>query len=179
MAKRPSQPSSEFVGLLTAHQADLWAYIISLLPGDSEVADVLQKTNLVLWNEQKKFQTGTNFPAWAFAIARFEVLSHLKRKKRKGVVLLDNELLETIASEAPGGLESGELRLAALENCLKKLRPEDRELLDHRYQSHLGLETFSKRVGRSVSSLSVTLHRLRTELRKCIRNRIAAEGAQS
>lgn len=179
MFKDRSQPSSEFVGLLTAHQADLWAFIIALLPGDSEVADVLQKTNLVLWKGQKKFKPGTNFLAWSFTIARFEVLTHLKKKKRHGPILLDGELLEMIASEAPDEIERADRRLAALENCLKKLRPEDRELLNHRYQSHLGLEKFSKRVGRSVSSLSVTLHRLRTELRKCIANRIAEEGRAS
>ena len=179
MPRDNPQSSAEFVGLLTLHQADLWAFIITLMPGDSEVADVLQKTNLVLWNEQKKFKKGTNFLAWSFTIARFEVLTHWKNRKRQGQVLLDNELLDTIAAEAPGEMDRADQRLAALENCLEKLRPVDRELLDHRYQSHLGLETFSKRVGRSVSSLSVTLHRLRTELRKCIRNRFATEGARS
>ena len=85
---RDNPPSSaEFVGLLTLHQADLWAFIITLMPGDSEVADVLQKTNLVLWNEQKKFKKGTNFLAWSFTIARFEVLTHWKNRKRQGQVL--------------------------------------------------------------------------------------------
>jgi RNA polymerase sigma-70 factor (ECF subfamily) len=104
------------------------------------------------------------------------VLAHIKKQKRRGQVLLDEELLETIACEAPEELGRADLRLAALENCLNKIRTEDRELLIHRYQSASGLEEFSERVGRSVSSLSVTLHRLRIALRKCIQNQIAPGG---
>lgn len=168
-------PSAEFVSLLTKHQPDLWSYIITLMPGDPDTADILQKTNLVLWTKQQEFAPGTNFRAWAFAVARFEVLAHLKRQKREGFVLLDDELLETIAQEAPSSLTPSDVRLAALERCLNKLRPQDRELLDHRYRSHSGLDEFAARVGRSVSALSVTLHRLRSALRKCVQDQMLKE----
>lgn len=176
MSEQSPELFAEFVSLLTEYQPDLWSFIISLMPGDSEVGDVLQKTNLVLWVKREKFEAGSNFRAWAFAIARLEVLAHIKKQKRRGQVLLDEELLETIACEAPEELGRADLRLAALENCLNKIRTEDRELLIHRYQSASGLEEFSERVGRSVSSLSVTLHRLRIALRKCIQNQIAPGG---
>lgn len=170
--------SAEFVTLLTKHQPDLWSYIITLMPGDADTADVLQKTNLVLWTKQQNFESGTNFRAWAFAVARFEVLAHLKKNKREGIVLLDDELLDRIAHEAPDALAPSELRLAALERCLNKVRPQDRALLEHRYRSNLGLDEFASRVGRSVSALSVTLHRLRVSLRKCVRDQlILEEGA--
>lgn len=179
MSEDSPQSIAAFVSLLTAHQPDLWAFIISLMPGDPEVADVLQKTNLILWNKREKFEADTNFRAWSFTIARFEVLTHLKKQKRHGIVLLDEELLETIACEAPETLAHTDQRLAALDVCLKKLRPEDRELIDYRYKSGLGLEGFSERVGRSVSSLSVTLHRLRAALRKCVDTRMVSEGGAS
>ena len=173
------ESSAEFVSLLTRHQPDLWSYIITLMPGDPETADVLQKTNLVLWTKQQNFEPGTNFRAWAFAVARFEVLAHLKRHKREGVVLLDDELLELVAHEAPDALAASDRRLAALEHCLNKLRPQDRELLDHRYRSNLGLDEFAARVGRSVSALSVTLHRLRSGLRKCVQEQLIREEGAS
>jgi RNA polymerase sigma-70 factor (ECF subfamily) len=167
---------AEFVSLLTKHQPDLWSYIITLMPGDPDTADVLQKTNLVLWTKQQDFTSGTNFRAWAFAVARFEVMAHLKKQKREGIVLLDDELLEKIADEAPEVLAPSDARLAALERCLNKLRAQDRELLDHRYRSNVGLDEFAARVGRSVSALSVTLHRLRAALRKCVQNQMINEG---
>ncbi len=171
--------SADFVSLLTKHQPDLWSYIISLMPGQADSADVLQTTNIVLWTKQKDFNTGTNFRAWAFTVARFEVLAHFKKKKREGLVLLDDELLDILAEEAPSALVASDLRLAALEQCLKKLRPQDHELLEHRYKSNLGLDEFAARVDRSVSSLSVTLHRLRASLRKCVNGHMQEEGGLS
>ena len=179
MSANNPPPFAEFVTLLTEHQPDLWAYIITLMPGHPDVADVLQETNLVLWSKQEKFETGTNFRAWAFAIARFEVLNHLKKQKRNRILLLDEELLDTISHEAPEAIAPAEQRLKALEFCLEKLRPQDRELIDHRYWSRQGLDEFAEQVGRSVSALSVTLHRLRAALRKCVKDQIATEGGPS
>ncbi len=173
------QSLADFVGLLTRHQPDLLAFIISLMPGDPDVSDVLQKSNLVLWNKRALFEEGTSFRAWAFSIARFEVLNHLKKQRRSRPVLLDHDLLETLANEAPAELDSNDRRLGALESCLASLRPQDRELLEHRYHSGLGLHEYAERAGRSVSSLSVTLNRLRTALRQCVARRLASEGGRA
>jgi RNA polymerase sigma-70 factor (ECF subfamily) len=179
MSSANHECSAEFVSLLTGHQPDLWSYLITLMPGDPDTADVLQKTNLVLWTKRQDFEPGTNFRAWAFAVARFEVLAHLKKRKREGIVLLDDDLLDMIAQEAPDALAASDRRLAALERCLHKLRPQDRELLDHRYRSNVGLDEFAARVGRSVSALSVTLHRLRGSLRKCVQDQLVREEGAS
>ena len=40
---------AEFVSQIAKHQAALHAYIISLMPGMDGVDDVLQETNMVLW----------------------------------------------------------------------------------------------------------------------------------
>lgn len=175
MSVSDTQSSIPFVSLLTQHQGDLWAYVITLLPGDSDTADVLQKVNMVLWTKQKDFKIGTNFRAWAFAVARFEVLAHLKTKKRLGFVLLDEELLDTMANEAPDMVRPNDQRLRALEHCMRLLRKQDQELLNHRYCTNHALSELAERVGKSVSTLSVTLHRLRSALRECINRRIREE----
>jgi RNA polymerase sigma-70 factor (ECF subfamily) len=176
MPDQNSQSLADFVGLLTRHQSDLQAFIISLMPGDPEVSDVLQKSNLVLWNKRGLFAEGSGFIPWAFAVARFEVLNHLKKQRRSRPVLLDENLFETLASEAPEEFDFHDRRLASLEICLCKLRPQDRELLEHRYRSGLSLQEYASRAMRSVSSLSVTLNRLRTILRRCVARRLATEG---
>jgi len=94
-------------------------------------------------------------------------------------VLLDEELIDTVALEAAEEIDSVDLRMAALEVCLEKLRPQDRDLLHHRYRTGHGLEDYARQFGRSVSSLSVTLYRLRNALRKCVNGRMAMEGGPS
>lgn len=169
-------PSPEFVGLLTSHQADLWAYLLSLMPGSPDVADVLQKTNVVLWAKREQFEIGTNFRAWGFAVARFEVMNHRKRQRDEKRFVFDDDLLEKLADEAPEVLPPAQAKLDALEHCLALLRPKDRDLLDHRYRNGAGLDAYAKRSGRSISALSVTLFRLRVSLRRCISQHLAGKG---
>jgi len=163
-----AENSAQFVSQLTVHQADLWAFITSQLPGSPDISDVLQKTNLTLWNKRTDFQEGTNFRAWSMTIARFEVLAHLKTCKRGNWLVFNDQLLETMATEAPDSIPQSGMRLNLLEQCMQRLQPNHQELLNHRYQSQEGLDDYAAKTGRSVSSLSVTLHRIRATLKKCI-----------
>ncbi|WP_193213404.1 sigma-70 family RNA polymerase sigma factor [Luteolibacter marinus] len=174
MPEPSSRPDAfaDFVSLLTMHQADLWAFLISLMPGHPDVGDVLQQTNIVLWKKQSQFRPGSDFRAWAFKVARYEMLHHLRSRRRDDWVPMNEQLADTIAQEMPDRLAARQPRLAALEGCLAKLRPQDRKLLEHRYQKGNNLESFSRASGRSVSALSVTLFRLRTALRKCVANQL-------
>lgn len=177
------QQTAEYVGLIGSHQASLRAFIISLMPGVDGVSDVLQETNLVLWEKRAKYQAGTNFGAWAFTIARLEVKSHRKRMRRAGLVLLDDALAESLAEQLQqrhaDQAEESEQRLGALENCLSRLSDDQRELVEHRYYSESNLADFAERCGRPVESLRVSLVRIRAALRKCIASEINLNRARS
>lgn len=169
----------EFVSLLTAHQSDLWAFLIAMMPGHPDVADVLQKTNLVLWEKRGSFELGTNFRAWALTVGRFEALKHLKSLRRDQIFVFDDELLDQLADDVEASLPQTQTRLEALKHCLDQLRPQDRELLEHRYSSSEILGSYAKSRGRSVSSLSVTLFRLRALLRQCVSRQLLVEGGHA
>jgi RNA polymerase sigma-70 factor (ECF subfamily) len=174
---------AEFVGLIGRHQAALRAYIISLMPGVEGVSDVLQETNLVLWEKRMKFRPGTNFGAWAFTIARLNVMAHRKQLRRAGLPLLDQDLAERLAEQLTERhekrSEDSEDRLSVLEKCLSRLAPSERNLIEHRYFLNSTLETFAERCGRPVESLRVSLFRIRAALRKCIASEIAVNRAKS
>ena len=160
----------EFVAQLTKNQGRIRAFIVTLMPGSPDVGDVLQETNLTLWKSRERFRPGTNFLAWAFKVARLEVLHYrarMKRAKRNDGILLSEELMDLIVEDIP---ESGdyEVYLKALESCKSKLSKEQRELLEIRYHSGCSLEQFAQQTGRKASVLRVTLLRIRTALRLCI-----------
>jgi len=174
-----TDPSSTFVSLITQHQGDVWAFILTLMPGHSDAQDVLQKTNIVLWQKREEFIIGTNFRAWALTCARFTVMDHLKRLKTDKIRYFDDELIQTMASEITERAGASNPRLEVLEQCLQKLRPQDRELIEFRYSQDGKLDQYASQLGRSVSALSVSLHRLRSQLRKCISINILPGGAKS
>lgn len=172
MSSVPGQSANaqcNFIGLITQHQASLRAYIISLMPGIEGASDLLQSTNLILWEKKESFQPGTNFIAWAFAIARYEVLNHKRKQQRqKPIISLDADLVDELAHYSLLPPEETELRLRALEHCLSKLSLDELELVQNRYASDTTLQRYAERIGRPFGSLRVTLHRIRSGLRKCI-----------
>lgn len=169
---------SEYVQLLTDHQAMIRAYIVSLLPGAPGVDDVIQETNGVLWRKRRDFQLGTEFSAWALTVAKFQVMAHWKSLKTRRWVTLDEAVLEGMAEDMEQDLSATEeeQRVRALRECLGELRPGERELILERYWKRTRLQDFAVVSGRSMSGLKVTLFRLRAALKRCIDRRLMEEG---
>lgn len=161
----------EFVTQLTASQSRIRGFIVSLMPGSPDVGDVLQETNLTLWKSQARYRVGTNFLAWAFTIARLEVLHHRTRAKRRGHILITDELLDMLADEIPDS-DDHDAYLCALDSCKSKLTETQRELIDVRYEPGHSLESHARQTGRKASALRIALMRIRTALRDCIERTI-------
>ena len=154
------------------------SYIISQAPGSPDVRDILQETNILLWEKMDQFKIGSNFGAWACTIAYYKVLEYRKKQAKDGVLVFGDELLasfsEEIKQRPSDALENKRL---ALRHCLSKVSDKDKHLLDARYTSNRGeLNRVSDETGRSLASLRVNLHRLRASLHNCITKRIAIEG---
>lgn len=177
--KTPSGTDAEMaddavVALLTEVQLPLRLYVQSLLPGDAAAADVAQQANAVIWRKRAEFAPGTNFKAWAFAVARYEVLNYRKQQARDARLVFTDEVEAAFAEDLSQRRDESESRHEALRACLKKLRSQDRELLMHRYGSAENLKTFAAHSGRSVGGLKVSLHRLRNTLLACMERELAS-----
>ena len=170
---------SQIVAQLTQIQVPLRLYVQSLLPGDSSASDVSQITNAKIWEKRAEFTLGTHFKAWAFSIARFEVLNYRKQQARDSRLVFGHELEETFAEELAEENDLLERRHLALKQCLGKLRSSDRELLMHRYASTETLLGYAQKSGRSIGGLKVTLHRLRNALLSCIEKHVGPELLES
>ena len=161
----------DFVVLLTSHQGLLHAFLTSLLPGERCIDDVFQQANLVLWKKRAEFQSGSNFRAWALAVARWEARAWLNRQRRGAWLTFSDELAETMLaafadSTEPQSADNG--TLDSLRLCLGKLKDNDRLLVLSHYQHDKSLAECSRIFNRSSDSLKVTLFRIRQALRRCI-----------
>ncbi|MEN9018989.1 MAG: sigma-70 family RNA polymerase sigma factor [Verrucomicrobiaceae bacterium] len=165
-----------YVKLMTKHQGNLRAFIISLMPGSPDVADVLQEANAVLWQKRDRFEHGTNFLAWAFKIARYEVLRQRDRTKRDHRLEFSDKLVDALAEMVPPE-ESDEEVMSALDGCLAKLKKEQRQLVEARYTPGRSLEQQAEQIGSSPGSLRVALHRIRADLKHCIELTLANRSA--
>ncbi len=171
-ASKNSPNLSEFVSLLTEHQSVMRGYITKLIPNVSDVRDVLQITNVALWERREDFTMGTNFQAWALATARFRAMQHRQKMKRDNVLVFDDDLVEVLAEETNVDLEKTEEMKIALEVCLGKLKPRDAALVSARYHESVPLAEYAHTDGRTEGSLRVILNRLRSSLKDCIDNQV-------
>ena len=165
----PPTGEDEFVAELTRNQFALKAFIRSLLTDKSISDDILQETNLVLWKKRSDFAPGTNFKSWAFRVAYFQTLALLKKDRSKPWQQADEELLERLASESAEIAEQYDERRAALTHCLGKLNEKERSLITARYETEQTIIDLSKRLCRPVGSIRVSLCRIRSSLRECIK----------
>ena len=168
--------AADTIRQISLNQAALLAYILTLHPDRSEAQDILQETNVVLWQKIGEFRQGTNFKAWAFRIAYLQTLAHFKRIKRNHWLGFSSELVETLADEAELMLADFEQRQIALRSCIQNLPDKDREILRAHYESGQPLVEVSHQLGRSIGALKQVLFRVRRALRTCIESRLA-EGA--
>jgi RNA polymerase sigma-70 factor (ECF subfamily) len=102
------------------------------------------------------------------------VLNYRKQQARDSRLVFSGELEQFIAAELAGEELNVEERLEALRGCLSKLRPQDRQLLLHRYSNRGTLAEYADTIGRSLGGLKVTLHRLRSALLLCMERRLGA-----
>jgi RNA polymerase sigma-70 factor, ECF subfamily len=171
-----SSDETQFVAQLTAHQLMLTLYVRSLLPGDPAAIDVLQQANAKIWEKRHSFEMGSNFRAWAFAIARFEVLDYRKDRARHARLTFSEDLESIIANELSSQHDDIAVRSDALSKCLQLMNTANRELLLHRYSSDQSINDYAQSSGRSAAGLRVTLHRLRNQLLECVQRKLNGQS---
>ena len=158
----------DFASQITGSQQRLYAYIRSLLDNSASAWDVLQETNVVLWKKQAEFQPGTNFDAWAFTVARFQVLAWLRDRKREPLDVMTPELCELMAAEAAVETADFDGRLVALQKCREQLPERGRRLVELYYERGRSVKQVGDDLKMGAEAVKQALFRLRRLLQDCI-----------
>jgi len=171
-----AQQQAQHVQLITAAQRRLYGYILTMLPSPEKADDVLQETNVVLWEKIDEFEPGTNFMAWARRVAYFQVKAYLKRHRPRGIIALDGPVLDAVARAAERESDRFEEHHHALRDCLEKLPDEDRNLIRMRYGDEYSVTEMATLCGRTAGALRQALYRIRGNLRRCVQNQVKPEA---
>ena len=163
-----------FLRTFTAQEPALRAYVRRLVPTRADADDVLQEVSVVLWEKFAEFREGGDFRAWAFGVARYEVLAWLRDRGRDRMVL-DEEVVAKLAEETAEHEPVLEEQRVALERCLEKVAPEQRGLLMEAYQSGARIQKVAAESGRTVAGFYQWLHRMRRLLLDCVQREFGKE----
>lgn len=163
-----------FLRLFTANDAAIRGFVRSLVPSRQDADDVMQEVAVVLW---KKFAElpDEDFRRWSFGVARYAVLAWRRDKARDRHVFGD-DTLDLLAGEAEKAMANDDAQREALENCLKKLSRDQRELVRKAYEPGVRIDRLASSLGRSAMALYKSLHRIRLALIDCTRRELGKEG---
>lgn len=162
-----------FMRLLTGCQSQLYAYLCSLTGNGASAQNVLQETNLVLWDKAADYDPRRPFLPWAYTFAYLQVMAWRKKRQRDRLVF-DEDLLARISDSFSRREGAGDRRLDALEGCMQGLEPEQRTLVDRRYVRGDSVNNIARDIGKGPNVVSAALYRIRKTLMDCIQGKLAS-----
>jgi RNA polymerase sigma-70 factor (ECF subfamily) len=176
MADPATEDLDAYVQDLTASQSRLRAFVLASLGNYADTADVLQRTNLVLWKKAREFRPGAPFLPWALTIARYEILSFVRDSKRDRHVF-DSDVAELMLDVATEDAADPNDRRLALRACLEKLPGHNRELLWMRYGDERSIRQIATVSSRSEDAVKSLFLRIRKALERCVEARLKGSDA--
>ena len=165
--------SREYHQLFVESQRRIYAFIRTLLPDFNDSQDVFQNTCIILLGKADQFEPGTDFTKWACRIAYYEVCNFRRRKGKE--TTFTSETIEALQSEQMQKREYLDARHDALVNCLEKLHPNERKLLEARYRRNASLHDVAAELARPLGTTKKILQRIRRNLQQCIERTLARE----
>lgn len=151
----------------------LRAYVFAATCDYHETNDVLQEVWRVLCAKIDAFDDSRPFRPWAMGVTRLQVLKWRQSKARSREILAP-DTIELLADTAEQCAAEIDIRTQYLRECLGRLTLAARRILRMKYFEGLRATNIAAQLGRSVSSVEMTLVRGRRALRRCVERKIAA-----
>jgi RNA polymerase sigma-70 factor (ECF subfamily) len=169
-----------FEVLLSRYRRPLFGFLYRYLGQTEKAEEVFQEVFFEVIRARKRYRPEAKFAAWIFRIARNRAVDRLRRDGFRDMESLDVELnpqgqggetrLSMVASGKPGPEELTQARELerALEDALKKLPPEQREVFWLKEKSGLTMAEIADMTGVSQntvkSRLRYALEKIRADL---------------
>lgn len=163
-----SPNETDFVTALAAGQRDLWAFILSVVPSQSDCEDILQEVNLALWGKRDLYNGDKKFLPWALGFTVIEIQRY-RTRSAKNRLWFSDEAIASIATEwsEPDPFVEGSRH--ALDNCVHKLREAERLVIEAKYRKDMSVKEIADNLGLSSSAIYKTLSRALRALKECVK----------
>ena len=173
-----SDKHESFISLLSKHGGMLRGMIRNGVRGQMEVDEVMQRVSLIAWEKFEQLEKLDDFPRWAAAIARFEIMK-FRRERARDRLQFNDRVTQMLMTESIEETEIRDHRIHLLEECLKELPEDRRELLMQAYESESSMKELAEQVGRTPDALYQMMSRLRITLLLCIERKMGKQAVSS
>ena len=164
-----SDKHESFISLLSKHGGMLRGMIRNGVR--TEVDEVMQRVSLIAWKKFGQLNDPSDFPKWAAAIARFEIMK-FRRERARDRLQFNDRVTQMLITEPIEETEVRDHRIHLLEECLNELPQDRRELLMQAYGSESSMKKLAELIGRTPEALYQMMSRLRMTLLLCVERKI-------
>jgi RNA polymerase sigma-70 factor, ECF subfamily len=149
--------------LFARHQQRVYRFALRLLGNSATAEDVVSDVFIDLWRHAAKFEGRARVSTWLLAIARNKAFSAMRGR-------VDQPLDDALAEAIPDLAITAEETLAAsrrgtiLRNCLERLSPAHREVIDLVYYHEKSIEEVSTIIGVPAATVKTRMFYARRRL---------------
>jgi len=165
-----------FLSLFLRSEREIFRYVAALVPNITDAEDIVQQAALALWEKFDDYDPNQPFTPWACRFALNKARQWIERKQR-WQALLERGLAEELAQRRQDLQPEFERRLKHLEDCVSKLDPSQRFLVESYYYKRADIESLAEGFGRTPAATYKMLQRVRQALQICIERHTQPEVA--
>ncbi len=170
--------SHAFTELVRKHHQDLRGFLVRRVGNLAVADDLAQDVFLAAVRQISTIGKEGSFRAWLFTVARNKAADHLRRAPREKTNESEIEVLiaqENIARTQQQDMMDEELLMTTLKECMAKLNPRSRSLIESFYFHDESAEKIAASTNQKGNTIRMALLRTRKALAVCIRRRLGTE----
>jgi RNA polymerase sigma-70 factor (ECF subfamily) len=154
--------------LFARHHVRVYRFVLRLVGNPTTAEDLISEVFLDVWRQADRFEGRSAVSTWMLAIARFKALSALRKRP-------DEELDEETAATIEDTADTPEVALekkdksTVLRQCLEKLSPEHKEIIDLVYYHEKSVEEVAEIVGIPENTVKTRMFYARKKLAELLK----------
>jgi RNA polymerase sigma-70 factor (ECF subfamily) len=153
-----------FAQLYEEHFNKIYRYLALRVGNEMEAEDMTQQVFLNALKSISSFRwKGVPFSAWLFRIAHNQAVDHLRRKKKRASVPLDESLS---SGDNPHATTERKMDIEQLLQATKRLTEAQREVISLRFSSELSIAQVARIMGKSQGAVKALQHSAIVALRR-------------
>ena len=170
--KVQSRDSRAFDQLMREYSPELYSFILRIVANAEDAQDILQDTFVRVWEKSHQFKGKSSVKTWIFRIAINLSYTHLKKRKRWGLSILD-EVRALISGSDPVRDTEHKFNTDLLENSLAYLTPRQQAVVVARIYQDLPFAQISAALGCSENAAKVHFHEGKKRIESYIKKQVS------
>ncbi len=164
----PDSRDLAFSLLIRMYRERVYWHVRKMLIDPDESDDATQNTFILVWQNIDKFREESKLFTWIYRIATNEALAHIRKKKRRGFLSMENAGAELANKVDDPACFSGNEIEKKLFKALLRLPEKQKLVFQMKYFEDLKYEEISEILGTSVGALKASYHHAVKKLEKYV-----------